>query len=674
MGGIRRYGWLLLVTLCLGNYAFGQQNIHGTLLSEENEPIPFAKIRVAGTNRGAIANEDGSFTLEDVKPTDTLIISHYAISTQPIIASFFFTENILVLDRRFLQLEEIEVSSTKGALLNLFDEARDALSSAPGYFSKTYFSLESDADAHPVELIEAYYQGKTQGGRIQDMTLKNGRIGMSPLDNEYFASLSTTQIIKDYNLHSPLRSRFPRNPLMLSVRKIKKWYNYKVSSVYDGVLTITFTPKNAINRYALFPTKVYLHKPSKQIIRLELMKEDLKTYPFTEINPGDTIQRLDYFAAYNFDEQRLESVELNYKMKYDGFSGLKNIHSRAVLLFYDTTSSFSLPIYSDRVSLYSDYDKIVSQPNNPFFWSLNAAISPSDKKTAYKEYFETHGVLLNFDELSKVSPTVFAQKLVPWSKNRIQLYDMNEAIAYEIAVADAKEFHNKTLVSDMYDLRAFVYVDRNAGEDSTHFKVQTLINLQDSYYYLFRSPFTVCFVNLYFDLVEIERRNLERKLVGLKPSESQMRDLYQESQINLNRRLKQYLKSVEHGRNQQVLNYYIELVKSELGIDNSFLIQEEIVLSDSLIQPPTDPIIQRYNYGSALLKIGEYQRALEVLSEAEAMGDQHPWLLYNLGICHLELGNIEVACFYFLKSEAQGEKLESKIQGICTKYWLKPTK
>lgn len=664
-----RYIFIWLLFTANGNALVAQEAIQGVLVSGNNTPLAFASVKVLGENKGAISNEDGRFELKGVSENDSLRISQYSVTARIVTVAYFLENDTLILDQRFQEIEAVEVEGSKGALLKLFDAARAKIDKAAAVDSKGYFSMESSADGSPVELIEAYYQGKTRGGRIEELELKNGRIGLSTLDNQYYVSLSTTLILESYNLHKATSVNFPDNPLMLSLRKIKRLYHYRVTGIQDGIISLEFIPKKAINRSALFPTTVYMHKASEELLRVEFKKDDLRTHPFKEINPEDTIKQLDYFAAYNFDpaSHRLERIELNYQMDYKNVVGIRNIQSNAVLLFHDTTHSFTPPIYSAGTTLFSDYDKIVSQPYNSFFWDNNSALSPSDKKLLFKAYFERYGVLLNFDELSAVNPKVFANKLIPWSERRIQLYDMNEVEAYQVASREVKEYKNASVMAELYDLRALIYLDRNETPDSTHFEVHTLINLDESFYYLKRTPYTLCFVNLYFDLVEIQRRKLAEQLHRNPPTGPETEMVYEQNQKELNEVLKKYVKAVERGTNVEALEKYIDLVDEELGIDNSFLIMPEEVSQqlDSAWQIP-DPIIQRYNFGSALLKIEKYTEALEVLLEVEAMGDNHPWLLYNIGACYLKLGNEDAACAYFTRSAEAGETLEAEIANRCS--------
>jgi hypothetical protein len=54
------------------------------------------------------------------------------------------------------------------------------------------------------------------------------------------------------------------------------------------------------------------------------------------------------------------------------------------------------------------------------------------------------------------------------------------------------------------------------------------------------------------------------------------------------------------------------------------------------------------------------------LLETEAMGDKHPWLLYNIGLCYWKLDKIKMACKYFQQSAAFGEPLEAEILELCS--------
>tara|TARA_B110000046_G_C12993308_1_gene398848 strand:+ start:1385 stop:1945 length:561 start_codon:yes stop_codon:yes gene_type:complete len=165
-----------------------------------------------------------------------------------------------------------------------------------------------------------------------------------------------------------------------------------------------------------------------------------------------------------------------------------------------------LPYYTETSHELSDYDKIVTQPNNETFWSQNEVISPSRKTILYQQYFKRAGVLLNFDELSRYN-TLFKNRIVEWSERRILIDEINSDENY--MVSRKYDAHNGSLQGDFYNLQAYIYLDRNLRNDSIFYLSKTLIDLEDSYYYYLEvNKYTACIINTYFDLIEFERRQM----------------------------------------------------------------------------------------------------------------------------------------------------------------------
>jgi tetratricopeptide (TPR) repeat protein len=131
--------------------------------------------------------------------------------------------------------------------------------------------------------------------------------------------------------------------------------------------------------------------------------------------------------------------------------------------------------------------------------------------------------------------------------------------------------------------------------------------------------------------------------------------------------LKQFLKNVDHGKNEIQLMRYIDFIKNELAIDNSLLIEDEEfrLIVDGINNDDQIEIIDRYNYGSELINLGRFKEALPILIEVEEMEDLDPWLFYNIGICYLKMEQMDKACEYFTKSGEYGERLEEKIKKLC---------
>ena len=62
---MRKIASLLLLFLLSASFAFGQgKKISGQVKNEKGEPIPFASVKLKGTNKGTSADANGLFTLD----------------------------------------------------------------------------------------------------------------------------------------------------------------------------------------------------------------------------------------------------------------------------------------------------------------------------------------------------------------------------------------------------------------------------------------------------------------------------------------------------------------------------------------------------------------------------------------------------------------------------------
>ena len=95
-------------------------------------------------------------------------------------------------------LSGVEVKAMSNfAILELtdrvFQKARSKTKPIP---CKVFYSLESDKSGEPLELVEAFYSG-TQSMRygMEEIKLKNGRIGLNLATNDKIMNVSSTNLI-----------------------------------------------------------------------------------------------------------------------------------------------------------------------------------------------------------------------------------------------------------------------------------------------------------------------------------------------------------------------------------------------------------------------------------------------------------------------------------------------
>ncbi|MGD1844979.1 MAG: carboxypeptidase-like regulatory domain-containing protein [Salibacteraceae bacterium] len=660
--------FLLLFFLFIGarHQVVGQVvKVSGVVQSAADKtPLPYAHVVLKRTLKGAVTNEDGRFIV-NCQLTDSLMVTYIGFQKHTVVASEVLQKGGIVLQPVGVELNTVAVYADKEVLLDLLVRAGRHLRRSGNAIHKTYFSLESATQGQPVELIECYFNAEVRSTGFGDLHLKTGRIGMSPVDQSYFVNLSTTEILANYNLIYKSNNTFPDNPLHFGKKQIAKLYEYHPVSSGDDWVQLELISKSGDQ----FDALITLNKAKGQLMEVQLKADNLQKHPFGEINPGDEMSQLNFEVQYSFVDATafgLEKVTFEYDFIYANARAQRPLATKGVVLFYDREQGFGLPHYSAGENLVTDYEKIVSQPYDPLFWEYQTLLIPSKRRLAYRQFFKENGVLFNFNELSKQN-VIFKNKVVPWSNERIFSYAINDGFDFEVD-GELNDYHNLSTASELYQLSAQIYLDRNVANDSVYYVSSTLINLDESFYYLKKHPNTNCFINLYFDRVEMARRELEATLHRQFWTAKQVDSLFALTQMILASDLKTYLREVDHGREESVLTGYAETVHQQLGIDNTLLIEAPeltVAIEGSEAKRNKAPHLELYHYGSAMLRIGNPEAAQQAFQQALELGDQHPWLYYNLGLAYQQLGKPGEACHCFRKSAALGEEVAPEMLKGC---------
>lgn len=656
---------LTLLFFVVVQVSFAQEIITGIILDKKSkEPLPYGTILIKNSTNGAITNEDGTFKVL-TKPDDTLIISYISFERIEIPAYYFTKNNTYYLTPIENDLPTVEITANVDFMLDLLVSTRKKMRKMNSFESKSYFTLKSGFTDTPLELLECYYNVELNATGFDKLKLKNGRIGLSPMHDSWFVSLSSTEILSNYNILNRKYNEFPANPLHFTKKNIKENYAYQVLVSAKDFLSIEFIPKNKNTH--LFTTIITIDKGTEQIIEVSLLKKDLKQHPFKAINKKDNLSKLNLKLTYTYDispVNTLSKVSFNYSFNYFKNSKESLIETDGVFLFYDINKPFDLPYYSTPENLDNDYQKIIGLPYNPIFWNANQTILPSEEYTFFKNFFNDNGILLNFDELKDNNP-LLQTRVIPWSEKRIFQYMLGDAYSTKLT-PDLADLFSLNSISNGFNLDAQIYLDRDKVGGKTHYTSQTMVNTDKSYYYMDVNKNTTCFINLYFDQIEMTRRAMIKKLQQKEWSKTQVDSIFYVTTSTLKRNLNSYLNKVRRGENETYLWNLIDSVKQSLKIDNAVLIEDDDIRLqlDRYAQTNVD-YLDYYNYGSALLKLENYREAKEILLKCVELGDDHPWLFYNLGLACYKLDEKQNACLYFSKSSALGETIEPEFMNLC---------
>lgn len=685
--------------LTLSFNLFAQITIKGSVFdAETNEALQYCNISIKGKNAGCITNEDGNFSLRIHDLNETIVISYLSYKTKELPATYFQKNKKVFLQHYSYLLAETEIYASNDYLYKMISDCSKKNRKAPDKFSKAYFSLETTAGKDPVEVIECYYNSKITKNNPEGLLLKNGRIALAGLNGFYFVSLSTGDILTSYNIFENPDRYLNLNPLQMNNKAMKRKYSLNVISVSGdkrNIYQIGFKPVNPESE--LFEGEIWIDRSNNNILRLTVTDNNMAAHPFLPLSPEHKLDSVSFSINYNFTADSIESmpefIQFGYSFNYDDSFSVKRIQTKGILYFFENEMLFDNPkfshndyysksadmqnikyiindeeskfIYSRNIGTYTDYDKIVSMPYNDFFWKHNDAILLSDKKKSYLNFFKENGVLLNYDELSALSGELFSEKKLKWSAgNRITSEMLNNKNNFAVNSGKNLNYSATRSLGDFYNLAGQIFMDINKFGDTVSVLTATLIDLDESFYYLQKEAYTDCFINNYFDLIEMQRRSMVEDINKNNYSVSQIDSVYMVHISRLNETQARYIKECARGSNTEELDKWTGIIEKSLGINNNLLLNDSVCGMRLRTEFPGENIpaaTEKYNAASVLYNIGQYQGAKDLFLEAVSDGDKHPWLFYNLALTCYKLGETENACKYLKLSEDAGEKPDSAL-------------
>ena len=646
--------------------ASAQLQLKGKVVDAQTQaPLSFGAVKIKHTTRGVLTNEDGVFQIH-CKETDTLIFTYLSYHPKEIPAKKFNQNGICRLKVKENQLSTVLVNADEDYLYDLVLKTRKQLKKMPDYGSKTYFMLETESKGQPVEQIECYYNASLDGSGLKEMGLKNGRIGMAQFEDDYFVSLSTTGVLASYDLLSDKYNALPSNPLQMNKREMKRNYKLILIGLNGSKYRIKFKGKA---KEEVFNGELWLDANENKLISISLKQQGLKKHPFIPLHEKHKLEDLNFELTYVFnqDNQKAEKMELAYELNYDNSSEVRPVKTNAIVLFYDHDSQFKLPFYEDE-TLLSDYDKIVARPYNDVFWDHNEVLLPSEKVNRYRAFFETNGVLLNFDNLSRHYEQ-FTNRKRPWSTDRIFRDELNLTLAQTGVYYRGVKFTrpNRMDREFEYKLNAQIFLDINVIDDSLHFITSTLIDLDKSFYSLNPDRYTSFFINSFFDLVEIHRQKLDDRLRNAPWNLEDIDKIYADAIDQLHEHLFTFRLDMLGRENPQAVEKYSQMIERELGINNRLLVLP-IIQKDFVTGKKEYTITvanEKYFYALNLMEDGQYEKSIQMFMKYAEEGEHHQWLYLNLGKNYYALEEYEKACQFFDLYQSFGGTHQASLMEDC---------
>ena len=561
---------VLCFIVFISDYSFSQINISGTVIDAvTKQAVPYCAIGIKNTSKGCLSNEDGVFKLTNLFPTDTLVVSNISYKGRLIVVSEFLKNEKILLESKENVLQEVVIYDKDNYLYEMIEKCRSKLLLSKETTSKAYFTLSTEIENQPVELLECYYNATQTANGIQTLGFKNGRVGVAPYKNRYFVSLNTSKAITFIDLLNNT-NQFPLIPFQLGVKKLRKYFKLKVLNVYSEnslVYQIGFTNTNTKNE--VFSGEAWIEQSTGELIKLKLDAVNTSKHPFIALFPNGKIENVSIqitktFAPFN-STYISKHIDFDYQFIYRVKDSVRLIKSKGIMFFYDYTNPFILPFFNYNSEI-DDYRKITSLSYNEQFWTSSNGLLYSDKMKKGLIYFNKNGQLINYvnDGNQKTgikNNALFENNSLAWSKTK-RIHLKTNGIKHDTLKA------NSAYRYQLYKLKAQIFLDINDMADSTGHLSVTIFDTYQTFYNLPEQSFTNCFMNIYFDLIEIERRKMESEISKSNRSKKIIQEIYFQTLKNIEKIESDYFKNVDLGKNSRELKRYNNLVQSELGINN----------------------------------------------------------------------------------------------------------
>lgn len=539
--------------------------------SNGNAILPFANVFNKRALTGTAANYEGYFELPGNQLGDTIVISYLGYIDEVLVLTNN-TPNEIALDPSPALLGEVVVIADNDYLYQMINQARRNKSTRTRS-SKTYFFLETIMYDEPVEIIEAYYNGKYTNYGTEALQIKRGRIGLKPLKHRYFSSTESSRLFSLYDVFasSPI---FPDNPFSIGKSQFKKAYRLSLRNTYmegaSQIFVIDFTPK--MEAKELFSGTCWIDKSNKRMVKFNLSIQDAAIHPFIPIG-YDTLERVDIDLTKTYQEIDgeffVDAIDFDYNLVYtDRYGETLNVATRAYSKAYDYTEQFNLPYFEFTQSYHEDYRNIAVIKYDSLFWSSNNEFRFYDRVTELNDFVRENRVVGNTLYPKRAAEEQQLQyPYIVWSKDR---FLMKEANQDQIEKAET----NYETADERYNFNTKLYLDVSWLEDSLVFHTNAILDPVHSFYHLKMSDESYAFMNMYFDLLEIQRRKLE---AALRTTENldieKVEQIYQQHLAAYEKTKRQFIAKVNRGKSPNRMKVWNRLILEELGIDNLSLFE-----------------------------------------------------------------------------------------------------
>lgn len=571
-----KYLLLLVFTMTFMTSLSGQSNDNVILKSfikdkKNNIALPYATVFNLNKKFGTAADLNGDFTLPNNSLGDSIKISYIGFKNEIVVIDKN-SPSIIYLSPESNLLDEIVIRSEDEYLYRLVSKIKK--NKKTDYReSKSYLFLETTSQGKTIELLEGYFNGSFQDGICSNLKLKKGRIGIKPLGNRYFMSTESSKLFSLHN-HFIEHKVLPHNPLEYTKRKLRKKYILTLVRIFkEGENTfydITFEPRR--DDATSFSGHLILDINSNTLKQIEFEITNSVVHPFIPFG-GISIEDVNLKINKTFyienGKSYVDGINFNYTLTYiDKDQNKVNTISEVFIKTYNQTEIFNLPLYKFSLCDHKDYRDITIGNYDSLFWQKNNEFRFYKKKQYINKFVQGNYIENNFAvKESDKGQLEFNYEL--WNRKRILMREtprVNNSfrrVQRNFRVSRVNSINNK------FNLNVKLYLDIVKLEGNYKYEIYATIDPINTFFYSKITDLEHAFINMYFDLMEIEKRELELKLKEIDLSNFNLvSDLYKKAVKNFDTRTTQFCRDVDEGQDFEQMKKWNNIISGSINIDN----------------------------------------------------------------------------------------------------------
>ena len=499
---------LIGCAMLLAGAVQGQGAVTARLVdARDGRPLPYATVLLEGATRGTIANAEGWFRLPLQGATDSLRISFvgYRTLVVPFTAALDGADVRMV--RAVFELGEAVIRPGEDLYARVV-AASNWLRRAPEVQARLFFGLETHCGEQPVEVLHACYNATFKAAILKELAFKQGFIGIAPKDQRHFINYNTAGAFVLMDIHAP-GDHFPRSPLEhTKARELKEEFRVDLLSAGEGVDAVDhllITPRDS--SAGAFTTELWLAPRGPAVRALEVTCDNCRPQPFIPLFDHGRIDTVDlrYRQSWTSGKRPMpEVIELEYDLAYTGPGFSERMHTKALMHAFAQGEQFIPTLFPWRPGM-EEYPSISWMPMDSAFWQRMDPPVPTERQERDRAFILEHDIRRNswFDSL-RLDHDHLRPRYTAWSA---------EGAVDTTHLFGVPEYRPAPYKAPVVQLRTHLYLDLDTtGGKLTH---RSIAVFDGGASWLLYRPWENSFdayINIHFDLCEMERRAMEERL------------------------------------------------------------------------------------------------------------------------------------------------------------------